>query len=120
MGVRLGASKDAAALGAILFAVHPAIGEAVHWINGRSDPLCVLFLLLALLAWLRGRSVVTALCVLSATLCKETAFVLAPCALLLLPKREPKSGFVAAAWPWAGGTVARRRMAREIHPPALA
>jgi tetratricopeptide (TPR) repeat protein len=106
VGVRLGASKDAAALGAMLFAVHPAIGEAVHWVNGRSDPLSVLFLLLALWAWLRGHGVATAACVLLATLCKETAFVLAPCALLLLPKREPKTGFVSAAWPWAAGALA--------------
>src|SRR5436305_9036996 len=43
VGRRLGLSEWAAALGALAFGAHPALGEAVHWVNGRSDPLCVLF-----------------------------------------------------------------------------
>ncbi len=102
VALALGVSRGAAFFAALLFAVHPAIGEAVHWINGRSDPLCVLFLLLALLAWLRGRAVACALLFVCATLCKETAFLLAPPVLLLSRKRQASGGLV---WPWLLGGV---------------
>jgi len=103
VGRRLRLSEWAAAAGALAFAAHPALGEAVHWINGRSDPLCVLFFLLALDAWLAGRGAWCAAAMLAATLCKELAFVLAPPVLLLLARREPREAWWRAAWPWAAG-----------------
>ncbi len=87
-------SERAALWGALLFAVHPAISEAVHWIDGRSDPLCVLFFLLALGAWLDGKWLPVVAAVLAATLCKETAFVLIP-PIIFLGRRR--------LWPWALG-----------------
>jgi tetratricopeptide (TPR) repeat protein len=43
-----------AALAALVFAVHPLRVEPVAWISDRRDLLCATFLLLALLAYLRG------------------------------------------------------------------
>lgn len=104
VGLELGLLHPTALLGAALFAVHPAPSEAVYWINGRSDPLCLLFFLLALWLWLRGlrpadppagpyalhraRGPVVAGLMLCAALCKETAFLLLPPLLLLLPALE--------------------------------
>src|SRR5262249_46955753 len=68
VGRRLGASDAAALLGAALFAAHPAVSEAVHWVNGRSDPLATLFFLAAVAAWLRGWTAAVALCAAAATL----------------------------------------------------
>jgi Tfp pilus assembly protein PilF len=103
VGQRLGASARAAFFGALVFAVHPALAEAVFWINGRSDPLCTLLFLGALYAWLDGRAAATALLMAAAALSKETAFALAlPVALLW----RPADG---AAWrraaPWLGGAA---------------
>jgi tetratricopeptide (TPR) repeat protein len=98
VGRRLGLSAAAAAFGAMLFAAHPALAEGVHYVNGRSDPLCLAFFLLAVDAWLRGRGVLAAAAMLCATLCKETAFLLAPAALVLAPYRGG-----ALFWPWAVG-----------------
>src|SRR2546421_2642717 len=52
LGRRLGLGLGASFLGAALFAVHPSLAEAVHWVNGRSDPLCTLFFLAALAVWI--------------------------------------------------------------------
>jgi hypothetical protein len=46
--LRLGVSAPVALVGAAVFGVHPTGAEAVTWINGRSEPLCLLFGLLAL------------------------------------------------------------------------
>lgn len=75
LGLRL-MSRGAALAAALIFATHPAVGEAVHWIDGRSDPLCGALFLGALWAWLAGRSVAAAALLLAATLAKETAFLL--------------------------------------------
>jgi protein O-mannosyl-transferase len=90
--------ETAAWWGALIFAVHPGVSEAVHWVNGRSDPLCVLFFLTALWAWLDGRAWAVAVAVLAATLSKETAFALLP-PLVFLGRRGP-------AWPWLAGAAA--------------
>lgn len=72
----------AAAAGAALFAVHPAVVEAVQWIAGRNDPMAAVFLfagLLLLSAPERGRGATAAggLAVFAALLCKESV-ALAP------------------------------------------
>jgi len=68
-----------------LVCTHPAFCEAVHWINGRSDPMTMVFILAGLHLWFRGFEGVkpgwlrvAGICVLTfcASLCKETAFVL--------------------------------------------
>jgi hypothetical protein len=114
LGGRLGLSRLAAAAGALLFAVHPAISEAVHWVNGRSDPLCLLFFLAGVfnwLAWLKrpeghgyGRMAAVAWLALLATLCKETAFLLAPPLFLLaFHFGARRRALVFAFLPWALG-----------------
>jgi tetratricopeptide (TPR) repeat protein len=103
VGRRLALAEWAATAGALAFAAHPALGEAVYWINGRSDPLCVLCFLLALWAWLDGRALACAAAMLAATLAKETAFVLAPPIVLLLARREIREPWWRALAPWAAG-----------------
>lgn len=119
LGRRLGLLAGAAFLAAAIFSVHPSISEAVHWINGRSDPMAVLFLLGALLVWLpglRGERVtllriggITVL-VFCASLCKETTFVFAPCAVVLAlsilraeRRRLERGAWLALATPWVAG-----------------
>ncbi len=119
LGRRIGVSSAGSMVGALLFAVHPAIAEAVHWVNGRSDPLSIAFLLGALLVWLPwlqsltppekhplrlARPLVAAVLVLSATLCKETVFLLAlPVGLLGLGRGLGLRRAVLAFAPWASG-----------------
>jgi protein O-mannosyl-transferase len=126
LGLRLGLGRAAAGGGAVLFAVHPSISEAVHWINGRSDPLAVMFFLLALLTWWPlvsadaspaagtdpgqvrarwwGRALGTAVLALAASLCKETVFMLAlALALPLLHRRVPWRRWPLLLAPWAVG-----------------
>ena len=58
LATRIGApsaSRIAALLPALLFAVHPVQTEAVTYISGRSVSLMAFFYLGSLLAWLRGR-----------------------------------------------------------------
>ncbi|MSP58969.1 MAG: DUF2079 domain-containing protein [Myxococcales bacterium] len=106
LGRALGASLRAALFAALVFAAHPAIAEAVYWVNGRSDPLCVVFFLGALLAWLRGRTIPVVVLVLLSSLSKETAFVLIPPIVLLLPhRRGPARPAVIALAPWLAGAV---------------
>lgn len=47
-------NRSFAWLAAAWFAVSPWLGEAHIWINGRSDPLCTLFVLSAVLVWDRA------------------------------------------------------------------
>ncbi|RJP72076.1 MAG: hypothetical protein C4532_06525, partial [Candidatus Abyssobacteria bacterium SURF_17] len=44
---RLRLSDGAAFIGAVLFAVHPALVDSVAGVSGRSDPLCALFFLVS-------------------------------------------------------------------------
>ena len=53
LALRVGMRLPVGIAGAALFAVHPSISEAVHWVNGRSDPLMVGCFLSALLLWCR-------------------------------------------------------------------
>lgn len=70
----------AAAIGALLFAVHPIHVESVAWISGSTDPLAAVFLLLAFLFYLKARKNRTLiflswLAFAASLLCKETALV---------------------------------------------
>jgi hypothetical protein len=119
LGRLLTLSSAAGFLAAAVFAVHPSICEAVHWINGRSDPMAVLFLLTAVLLglpWLRGskpgvaRVLGIGFLVFCATLCKEIAFVMAPAclalALSLIRAEGRRIGIgdaVRLAVPWLAG-----------------
>jgi hypothetical protein len=49
--LRLGGWRRVALGTSLLFAVHPVHVEAVAWISGRTDPLCAVFVLAALLFW---------------------------------------------------------------------
>jgi tetratricopeptide (TPR) repeat protein len=121
LAMAIGLRERAALLAAAIFAVHPAISEAVHWIDGRSDPLCVLFFLAALLAWLRGRLVACAALFFLATLCKETAFLLAPAVLTLSSRRVRAQSTAAALAPWlAGGAVGLALRLVALHRTAVA
>lgn len=112
LGLRLGLTRGTAVAAAALFAVHPSLHEAVHWINGRSDPLAVAFLLAATLVWLpwaaaraRGESggraqAVTVVAIVAlvfmATLAKEIAFMVTPALVLLAPRTGPGAATATA------------------------
>jgi len=53
--VRLSRRRDVAWLGALLWALHPALTEAVGWVKNRSELLSLFFGLLAFLSYLRWR-----------------------------------------------------------------
>jgi protein O-mannosyl-transferase len=99
--LRLGSGLAAAALGGLLFAVHPVHVEAVSNLVGRAELLATLLFLLACFVYLGGRSPprIAAVCALylGALLAKESAVTL-PAALVLLDalaaRRSPAS-------PWA-------------------
>jgi hypothetical protein len=87
--------------------------EAVSYVSGRTDVLCALFVLAALLAWRRARrpadgwAVTTAGLVIAALGCKEAA-VLVPLVLLFpgaSPLEHPPRPWlpIAAALAWAIG-----------------
>ncbi len=84
--------RVAAFFGAAVFAVHPWSVEAHVWINGRSDPLALLFGLAAMLVLLdgeqrepaRARALVAGLLVLLGLLAKETLLLVLP-AVVLMP-----------------------------------
>jgi hypothetical protein len=119
LAVRLGIGAGAALAGALVFLVHPVQTEAVTYVSGRTDVLCALFLLLALLAWRRARhagdpfALASAAAVAAAVLAKEAA-ALAPL-VLLLPGAHPAgrpprplaplavSGAWAVGWAASGG-----------------
>ena len=84
----------AALAAALLFALHPAQTEAVTYLSGRSVSLMTLWLLLAVLAYLRERWLLSALAFVAALATKEPAAVL-PLLLLLL-----EACGLGAAAPW--------------------
>ena len=116
LGLRLGLGPTASGGGALLFAVHPSISEAVHWINGRSDPLAVLFFLAGVLLWwplLEAevpprrrwvRAAGVAALALAGSLCKETIFMLAGgLAVVVAHRRLPIRRALLVMAPWAVG-----------------
>jgi tetratricopeptide (TPR) repeat protein len=70
---------------ALVFALHPAQTEAVSYVSGRSVSLMAAFYLGAVLGWLRGRTMLSALLFALALAVKENAWTL-PFALLLLAR----------------------------------
>ena len=128
LAAALGAGSGAALAAAIVFLAHPVQTEAVTYISGRTDVLCALFVLLALLAWRRARRATDGFAwacsaaLVGALLAKE-AGVVAPL-VLLVPGAHPDVRAarpvlplaVAAAWlaAWAltGGP--------GVHPGGLA
>jgi hypothetical protein len=98
----LGAGPTTALVASLLFVAHPLQTEAVSYVSGRTDVLCAAFALAALLAWRRaerpfdGAALATAVLVLAALGCKETA-LLVPL-VLLVPGANPR---VPPPRPWA-------------------
>ena len=115
----------AAAVGALLFAVHPSRAESVSWICGSTDLWMTLWLLLGLWAWDRWRKGPwgvlaggAALCL--ATLSKEAA-ALAPLLLLvdalLLPQTPSARRRGVAGALGVGAMIAGALMARAALVP---
>jgi hypothetical protein len=104
-----GLGAGAALASALAFAAHPVQTEAVTYISGRTDVLCALFTLLALLAWRNTRrsadgwAVASAAAVGAALLCKEAAALL-PLALLV-PGAHPAARPPRPLLPLAAGGV---------------
>lgn len=96
-----GVSLWTAALGAGLFAVHPALTESVAWISGRTDSLAVLLMLGCLLADGRRSEIswrVLSLAALAAALlAKETAVVTPLAAAILEAARRGRGA--TPVWP---------------------
>jgi Flp pilus assembly protein TadD len=78
LGAVLFGDARAALAGALLFAVHPVHTEAVTYLAGRSDPLSALALLAALLAHVRGRTLLATAAFAAALLAREAAVGLVP------------------------------------------
>lgn len=107
-----------ALLGALVFAVHPALAPAVAWIPGRNDLLLAVFALTAWLALLRGASTVHLLAFAAALLSKETAAALPLVWALHLglePAARPR-GLARFALPGAWAALVT---ARVLAHPAL-
>ncbi len=105
VAVRVLAAPLAALVAALLFAVHPLHVEAVTYVSGRSDPLAAVFLLLAVLGFLRGDArgrLLSLVAFFLALLAREASLVL-PLLLLVLDRappgraRRPLSAFVPYA-----------------------
>ncbi len=93
LAVALGTGGGAALAASLLFAAHPVQTEAVTYVSGRTDVLCALFVLLALLAWRRARQAadgwaVAAAAAFAAALLSKEAAVLVPL-VLLVPGAHP-------------------------------
>jgi tetratricopeptide (TPR) repeat protein len=105
LGARLLGDPYAAAIGALLFAVHPVHTEAVAYVAGRSDPLAAVFVLASLVLLLRSAApfdrwhLASALAFGGALLARETA-IAAPLLIGLVDRFRP-------APPARAGTAAR-------------
>jgi len=97
-----------AALGALVFAVHPLTSESVAWLSSQGDLLALTLLLIGLVVMERrgvGRTCGGAALFFLACLAKESALMLP----LLLPLRDlalPRQGATGPS-PWAGTTWVR-------------
>lgn len=87
----LGANTTTAFILSLLFAVHPALAQAVAWIPGRNDPLLAVFtlgFLITALDYVRKGNILLLLAqpllLLAALFSKETGIIAAPMALILL------------------------------------
>jgi hypothetical protein len=102
---RWGIPLGAAWLGAAIFGLHPCGAEAVTWINGRSEPLCLLFGMAAVGLSVRTggaqsarRLIALAACLTLSLLGKETGIIFAPLSALTLWR----TGEPGASKPWPG------------------
>ena len=104
VGARVLGSARVALAGALLFAVHPLHVEAVTYVAGRSDPLAALFMLVAVLGFLRGDGhgrIVSVAAFFLALLAREAAMVL-PLLLVVLDRVAPdRVAPDRARRPWA-------------------
>ncbi|MEK7616298.1 MAG: tetratricopeptide repeat protein [Patescibacteria group bacterium] len=76
----------------LIFLVHPLQTEAVTYISGRGDPLAALFMLSALLLFLRGRRVLPLVFLVLALLSRETA-IMFPFLLMIVLIVQSKETF---------------------------
>lgn len=93
-----------AAVGALLFAVHPIQSEAVCYISSRSEILAGLFMLLAVLAVLRGSSSVGVGGLVGAGLLSKSVAAMAP--VLLLVAQSARWGGEGLRRGWRAAAVA--------------
>lgn len=96
--------------GAAFFAVFPWGVEAHVWINGRSDPLSLVFLLLVAHALARSRTLVALPLWALALLSKETALMVAP-ALWLMPIPDARGTSAGSRYVWPERDLLLRRAA---------
>jgi len=110
---RLGHRDGVALFGGLLFAVHPALTEAVAWIPGRNDSLVTVFALASWLLFLRAWETkrwpdrIGHLLFWLAALCTKEAAIVLPLVFLghlALVERRP-ARTLAAPWLLAGWTV---------------
>jgi hypothetical protein len=98
----LGVSHGFAALGALVFAVHPVGVESVGWISSQGDLLALTLMLVALIVLERpghGRTVLGMALALLACLAKESALVL-PALLWLRDRARPADVALPARTTW--------------------
>jgi Flp pilus assembly protein TadD len=97
LGFRLTQERRLAMAGALVFGLHPVHIEAVAYVSGVAEPLSALFVLAALLAWMRSRGPAAGLGWLAASMALFAAALLSKESGLMLPV------FIAVfAWIYAG------------------
>ncbi len=83
----------------LVFALHPAHVESVAFVSGRTDLLMSLFLLIALILLIRGRSLVWAAVLFAlALLCKEAAILFPALVLVCNPGQSPRRRLLLTAF----------------------
>jgi hypothetical protein len=133
LALRMGLSRTAAFLVALVFAVHPLRVESVAWVTERKDVLFGVFYLGAMLAYWdyavgqrRGRYIVALLFAVASVLAKPMALSL-PLVLFLLDERGgrrwtaaaflDKVPFMLALWPIAAITLLLNAHPQELTWP---
>lgn len=126
LGARLLKNEWSAALAAVLFAVHPVHIESVAWLSASTDLLTAVFLLAAMLVYLRFREsgsktmlVGSLLLAAAAILCKETAAIFPILIFLyesLADPRPPLRTWFARALPFAAVVVLYMGATRLVIP----
>ncbi|MFA5162794.1 MAG: tetratricopeptide repeat protein [Elusimicrobiales bacterium] len=97
LALALGLQIPAAALAALLFALHPTRVEPVAWVSGRKELLCCLFFLAALLAYARylknraWHALAAPLLLFCCALLSKPTIVFGPLILLLLDWRAGRA-----------------------------
>lgn len=111
---------------ALFWAVHPLRCESVCWIASRKDVLSMMWLLLALIAWVKRWWTVAIACFSLSAMCKPSAMVFSPLAFVLdwtLLRAVDPVGDVcavcAAADPARAALRVGRRYLRYLLPAAM-